>query len=187
MDTGTKRLFIAVDIDERTRGQVAGISKAVRVATDGRLKASWVRPERMHLTLCFFEGADAALEARIVRALEPLSEPPFDLSFGGLGFFPERGSPRVVWLGVQRGGDELHRIQQTLQARLRIPPEREGFRPHLTLARVRERVSRARFGKTVEIAASAGPSRIDRVTLYESRLSPGGPRYVPIAEAPLQP
>lgn len=179
---------MAVDIDERTRTQVAGISTAVRGSIDPRIRASWVSPERMHLTLCFFGAADAALEQRIAGALvEPVREAPFDLSFGGLGFFPERGAPRVIWLGVRRGADQLQRVQQILHARFRIAAGREAFSPHLTLARVKERTARARFEKTAEIAASAGPSRIDRVTLYDSRLLPGGPRYVPIAEAPLQP
>jgi 2'-5' RNA ligase len=183
-----KRLFIAVDIDEHTRGEIGGISKALRAAVGSRFKASWVHADRMHLTLCFFGAADAALERRISEALvEPVGEHPFDLSFEGLGFFPERGFPRVLWLAVRRGGRELRRVQQILQHRLELPPEREEFSPHLTLARIKDRVPRAEMAKIADIAASAGPSRIDRVTLYESRLSPQGPTYVQIADAPLQP
>jgi len=183
-----KRLFIAADIDEHTRDEIGGISRAVRAAVGTSVKASWVHPDRMRLTLCFFGTADAALEHRITEALvEPVGEHPFDLSFEGLGFFPERGSPRVLWLAVDCGGRELCRIQQMLQHRLELLPEREEFRPHLTLARIKERVPRADVAKIADIAASAGPSRIDRVTLYESRLSPQGPIYVHIAEAPLQP
>ena len=48
-----KRLFIAVDIDEPTREQVDRISMGLREAF-GHTKASWVRPDRMHLTLQFF-------------------------------------------------------------------------------------------------------------------------------------
>jgi 2'-5' RNA ligase len=183
-----KRLFIAVDIDERTRDEIGAISRALRAALGPRVNASWVHPDRMHLTLCFFGTADAALEHRVTEALVgPIGEHPFDLSFDGLGSFPERGSPRVLWLGVRRGGRELRGIQQMLQHRLEVPPEREEFRPHLTLARIKDRVPRAEVAKIADMAASAGPSRIDRVTLYESRLSPQGPIYVQIAEAPLQP
>ncbi len=184
----SKRLFVAVDIDEHTREQIAKISTAVRAAMGQRVRASWVHPDRMHLTLCFFGTADAALERRLSEALaQPVQEHSFDLSFEGLGFFPERGAPRVLWLAARGGLRELRRIQQALQDRLALPAEREVFSPHLTLARLKERVSRARLAKTPEFGASAGPSRIDRVTLYESRLTPNGPTYVRIAEAPLLP
>lgn len=199
----TKRLFIAADIDDATRDAVDGIGQSLRKAIGGRTKASWVRPERMHLTLQFFGEADAAVEQRIRSALaEVLRERPFELSFEGLGIFPERGSPRVLWLGIQRGVNELRRVQQILQDRLALPLERESFKPHLTLARFRERVSRARLTEIGNIRASAGPTVIDRVTLYESRLSPAsldlrsgrpevprsaGPAYLKLAEAPLQP
>ena len=181
------RLFLAVDVDERTRAQIAAISASLREAIDKAVKATWVHPDRMHLTLGFFGEADAALQQRITASLaDPIPEGPFDLSFDGLGLFPERGSPRVLWLGIRRGLDELRRVQVALQARLQTPAAREAFSPHLTLARLRERVPRARLANTGEIAASAGPTRIDRVTLYESRLSPKGPAYVRVAEAPLQ-
>ncbi len=109
-----KRLFIAVDIDEATREQVDRISSGVRARMAiGRMKASWVRPDRMHLTLQFFGDADAALEQRMRDALaEHITEAPFDVSFEGLGIFPERGSPRVLWLGLRDGVEALRRIQR---------------------------------------------------------------------------
>lgn len=186
-----KRLFIAVDIDEATRDQIGRISASLQEAIAKRTKASWVRPDRMHLTLHFFGSADPALEERARAALaHPISEAPFDLSFHGLGFFPERGSPRVLWLGIRDGLAELRRIQTALTGRdlsRALPePANEPFTPHLTLARFRDRVSRPKLAEIAGIPASAGPSRIDRVTLYESRLSPAGPTYLPLAQAPLR-
>ena len=173
----SKRLFIAVDIDERTREQVGRISAGLREAI-GYTKASWVRQDRMHLTLHFFGSADAALETRVRDTLAgSIAEPPFDVAFDGLGVFPERGSPRVLWLGVGAGLEQLRRLQRALG-------HSDGsFNPHLTLARVRDRIPRAKVAEIADIRASAGPTRIDRVTLYESRLSPAGPTYVPLAEA----
>jgi len=185
-----KRLFIAVDIDEATRAQFARISMRVREAI-GQAKASWVRQDRMHLTLHFFGRADAALESRVRDTLAgSIAERPFDVSFAGLGCFPERGSPRVLWLGVDAGLAELRRIHASLGRDLsRALPERTNgpFTPHLTLARFRDRVPRTKLSEIADIPASAGPARIDRVTLYESRLSPAGPTYIPLAEALLRP
>lgn len=183
-----KRLFLAVDIDEATRAQVGRISAQLREAIGTQTKASWVRPDRMHLTLHFLGDADTALEQRVRGALaNPIRIAPFDVMFEGVGFFPERGSPRVLWLGVRDGLESLRRIEKALLDGLGVKRDHKGpFTPHLTLARFRPS-TRARHAGITRIRASAGPSRIDRVTLYESRLSPGGPAYVPLAEALLQP
>ena len=127
-------------------------------------------------------GAD-----KIRTLAEPIAESSFSLSFQGLGFFPERGSPRVLWLGIRDGMDALRRIHAALAARVgTLADAGRPFTPHLTLARFRERSPRAQFAEIAHVQAAAGPSRIDRVTLYESRLSPAGPTHVPLAEAPLR-
>jgi 2'-5' RNA ligase len=114
-------------------------------------------------------------------------EAAFVLTFEGLGCFPARGSPRVLWLGVGDGVAELRRLQKGLERALGVSPgHEESFTPHLTLARFRDRVPRAKLAQIADIRAYAGPSRIDRVTLYESRLSPTGPAYLPLAHAPLK-
>ena len=185
-----KRLFLAVDIDGATRDQLGRISTELRDVV-GHTRASWVRPERMHLTLHFFGDADAAIEQRARAALAtPIAEAPFDVSFDGLGFFPERGSPRVLWLGVRDGVAQLRRLQQAVgisaESRAARSPTGDAFSPHLTLARLRDRMPREKLTEIGRIPASAGPSLIDRVTLYESRLSPAGPTYLPLAEGLLK-
>ena len=180
----SKRLFIAADINTATRGQIAALSRTVQESIATSVKASWVHPDRMHLTLRFFGAADAVMEEEIRAALTAaIPMQPFDIFLEGLGMFPERGAPRVLWVGIRDGGGHLRRLHQQLQG---LPgSSREAFTPHLTLARFRERVGRAELAELGRIRASAGPSRIDRVTLYESRLSPRGPAYLRLAEAPL--
>ena len=160
------------------------VSAAVRDAVERHSKASWVRADRMHLTLHFFASADAAFEDRVRDVVSrKIPEAPFDVTFDGLGLFPERGSPRVLWLGLRDGVEPLRRIHTVLAERLGVSSAHDGpFTPHLTLARLRDRISRSKVAKIADIRAFAGPSRIDRVTLYESRLSPSGPTYVPLAE-----
>jgi 2'-5' RNA ligase len=180
-----KRLFFAVDVDDATREQIGRISADLRTAIEQYGKASWVRPDRLHLTLHFVGTADATVEQRLCAALAaPIHESPFDVTFDRLGFFPEHGSPRVLWLGVRDGLEALRRVQKKLVGPLAGV---DSFTPHLTLARLRDRVPRAKFAQIAAIPAAAGPSRIDRVTLYESRLSPAGPTYVPLVAAPLKP
>ena len=181
-----RRLFIAIDIDEATRNDIGRVSDEVRSSIMPAVKASWVKPDRMHLTLHFFGTVEHEAEQQIRDALSrPIAQRSFDVSFDGVGTFPARGSPRVLWLGVGRGGDELRRLHDELGRRLRTPPE--DYSPHLTLARIRDRVPRASVARIASLPAVAGPCRIDRVTLYESRLSPAGSTYIRLVEAALKP
>jgi 2'-5' RNA ligase len=182
-----KRLFVAVDVDDPTRDAVDHLSLALQQeAVIQKLgRASWVSRNRMHLTLHFVADADPGSERLLLDALEhPIPRSPFNLTFQGLGFFPERGAPRVLWLGISEGLDHLRAIHSELGRRLER--SREPFHPHLTLARFRDGVPRARVAEMAAFPAAAGPSLIDRVTLYESRLSPKGPTYTALAQAPLK-
>jgi 2'-5' RNA ligase len=142
----------------------------------------------MHLTLHFEADADANVE-RLLRdgLVDPIPLPPFGLRFQGLGFFPARGAPRVLWLGVGGGLDGLNAVWREVVRRVApLHRRQEAFRPHLTLARFRDRTFHADLVEMTAFRAEAGPSRIDRVTLYESRLSPTGPSHAALAEALLK-
>jgi 2'-5' RNA ligase len=184
-----KRLFLAVDIDARTREAISHISSELRSRSEELGRMTWVHPDRMHLTLHFMGDADETLERRALDALgEPIRIAPFALSFKGLGFFPRSGSPRVLWLGISEGLHGLRRVHELIEQRLSAAdPASDAYNPHLTLARFRHRVARSRVGEIAAVEASAGPCVIDRVTLYQSRLSPAGPTYAPLGETPLKP
>ena len=180
-----KRLFLAVDIDDPVREAIARLTTDLRQRMDPHFKIAWVRPDRMHLTLHFFSDADAAMEDRIRRALStPLPQAPFNMSLRKLGLFPSSGAPRVLWLGIQEGFTELCRLNEALHVVAGAPNQAAPrFVPHLTLGRFKNRVARGPLEEILRISAAAGSCRIDRVTLYESRLSPAGPTYLRLAEA----
>ncbi len=191
---GVKRLFAAVDLDEPTRRAVSALRTALETQlagpVRGALRASWVDPHRIHITVEFLGDCDAACEDEARRAFElPLELPPFALTLAGLGAFPPAGPPRVLWLGVALGERELTRVREIVRRRLRGTREgvdRERFHPHVTLARFRSRVPRTVLVGLRALDAPAGPCLIDRVTLYESRVSPRGPSYQALATAPLK-
>jgi 2'-5' RNA ligase len=187
-----KRLFVAVDLDARTRAEIAEVSLALRsslASGPSRARVTWVHADRLHLTLEFLGEVDEGTEQRARLALlEPLPIHAFNLLFSGLGFFPTSGSPRVLWLGIAEGLADLRSLQVEVRRRLgRSGKPAEAFNPHLTLARFRDRVSRFELREIAKMGARAGPCRIDRVTLYQSRLSPKGPSYTGLAEGLLKP
>jgi len=182
------RLFVAVEIGETLATRAAELSRELqRRAADAapHARATWVPPDRLHLTLRFIGEIDDTRAAAVGEVLElPLNVAPFDLTLAGAGAFPKSGSPRVLWVGVASGREELvaaEREISTRLARLGIPEEERPYSPHLTLARVREpaglRSARLLDGLTDQ---SLGTVHVDAITLFHSKLSPKGPTYTPL-------
>src|SRR2546430_2081068 len=81
----------------------------------------------------------------------------FDLTFEGAGRFPERGRPRVVWLGISEGGPSVLQLGAGVSTGLRTRGLRFDDRPlspHLTLARVPDDASSAE-AKTIAAAVES--------------------------------
>lgn len=106
----------------------------------GRTGPRWVRAEQWHVTLRFLGERTADLAARLAEtgraAVAGLSR--FEIELGGLGGFPTPRRARVLWLGVQRGGEELEALAAAVESavgRVGVEPDERGFHPHVTLAR----------------------------------------------------
>jgi 2'-5' RNA ligase len=145
----------------------------------------------MHLTLRFIGEVTDERAGEILGALrDSIAMAPFDLAWQDLGAFPKTGPPRVLWAGIVRGRDEVLELERTVSARLEplgLEPEDRPYAPHLTLARVRD-ARGLRAAPLFEGIAqqSLGTTRVDAITLFQSRLSPKGPTYVVIQRTPLR-
>jgi RNA 2',3'-cyclic 3'-phosphodiesterase len=189
------RLFVGIELDYAMKAAVetavTGLRKRLRRSCPG-LDARWVDVRQIHITLWFLgEVADERARAIISSLDAPFDVSAFDLVVGGCGVFPPSGAPRVIWLGVARGGNEMRALHDTVAVRL-LPlgfePERRPYSAHLTLARIKE----ARQVRRQEILAAAerlpaviGTCRIDAVTVFRSRLSPKGAQYESLLRIPL--
>jgi RNA 2',3'-cyclic 3'-phosphodiesterase len=178
------RLFVAVDLDDDVRHEVGEVIARMR-ASIGKSRAtrvSWVAPDQLHLTLHFLGSVEPATAARVIEAVaEPIDQPPFRITFEGLGTFPAHGRPNVIWLGVGQGRESLIELHALVESRLKatgVQLERRPFSPHLTLARVKQMSGRA---PTREGKWGLSPSLVDRVTLYESQLGAKGAMHIKVA------
>ena len=189
------RLFVAVELSPDALAVAADVSRALQryVSTIApRARLTWVPTGRMHLTIRFLGAVDDVTRNAVESVLAaPLETTVFTLTLGGAGAFPLRGAPRVVGLGIEQGLVDLQRLEREVSQRLAsagIPPDRQPFRAHLTLARVRDPQGLrlpAHLNGVVRPGHSA--AHIDAITLFESRLSPKGPTYTPLRRTPLRP
>jgi RNA 2',3'-cyclic 3'-phosphodiesterase len=187
-------LFVATEIGEALAAQVEDLSSELQKRTAKaapRAKVTWIPAQRMHLSIRFIGEVDDSRATALRTALAPPIEvAPFELTLAGAGTFPKSGTPRVVWVGVTRGREELLAAERQVSARLirvGVPREERPYSPHLTLARVREpaglRSAQLLDGLT---HTTIGTVRVDAITLFQSKLSPKGPTYLPLLRIPLQ-
>ncbi len=138
------RLFVAIDLPDNIKEQVARLCC-------GLPGARWVRPEQLHLTLRFIGEVDGGMFQDIQEGLGDTGVDQFTLQLDGVGFFPPRGRPRVVWVGLRPCDGLLHlqrRIESCLVA-LGLEPETRKFAPHITIARLKN-TPPARVGRFLE-------------------------------------
>jgi 2'-5' RNA ligase len=153
-----------------------------------------VKVENLHLTLAFLGHTPDERLADVVAAATEAAVlvSPFTLSFGRAGRFPERGRPRVAWLGIAEGEAGVRQLGAGVYAALRSRGLRFDDRPlapHLTLARVVEDATAAE-AKTVGAALKELPIErlrfdVSEIAVVQSVLSPKGPRYTALATVPL--
>jgi 2'-5' RNA ligase len=185
------RLFVAVELDDATREAVREEQKLAAKQFGRRASLRLIDPQQVHLTLVFLGDVQPALVNALTDSMKQpiVGSAPFRLGIGGLGVFPPHGAPRILWLGLTAGMTQLSELQREVAARvavLRIPLEERAFHPHLTIGRWRDArpSDRPRLGLATP-ARSAAEMTVDRVTLFESRLSSQGASHFPLAHAQL--
>lgn len=167
-------------------------------AIQGSLRASgadvsWTRPEGMHLTLKFLGEVEEKRVPKIEAALDSVVNGigPSSLSVSGMGTFPDRRRPRVVWIGLKEDGDRLIKMQENVERELGaigFPAEKRGFTPHITLGRIR---SNRNIEKLLDLIEKEKGVNLDGFTvtnvyLMESKLRPTGAVYTELYSAPLK-
>lgn len=143
-----------------------------------------VRPEGLHLTLRFFGEARPEQVARIAATLASAASacPAGEAQATGLGVFPGRGAPRVLWVGLEVPAAVLALQQACEQAARAAGFAGEGrpFVPHVTLGRWRQ------HAPAPHLPALALPvARFEELVVYRSELGAGGARYTALHRLPL--
>jgi len=184
------RVFIAFELSEEARGELSALQSSLKKAG---ADVKWVDPANIHLTLRFLGDCGAHMIPSVKSALSDAasSSGPFYIGMEGIGAFPCLSSPKIIWAGVGEGRQESEAFHACISSRLAglgIPGEERKFSPHITVGRVRSGRNIDPLRKAIEDLPFRASSRtlVDRVVLFSSELSPGGPIYTPLSEAMLR-
>ena len=173
----TIRAFVALELDAACRERIVALTRELRpLVPDVR----WAHADQLHLTLKFLGDSTRAVLDRLTPDLERAAAvcAPAEVSVAGLGMFPERGAPRVLWLAIALPAPLLA-LQSACEAAAGaagFAREARPFQPHLTLGRWRSHAARPNLP-----AADLGRTRLSRLTLFQSELRPEGARHTSLA------
>jgi len=177
-----KRLFVAVDLPPAVRQQVASLCF-------GLPGVRWVPEEQIHLTLRFIGEVNGNIFHDIREGLAEIRFPAFDMRLQGVGYFPPRRAPKVIWVGVEKN-EALARLRNRVEStlvRIGLEPEGRKFAPHITLGRLKEtplpKVAAYLAGYDA-FGTDAFP--VEEFRLYSSTLTSDGATHTVEAEYPLQ-
>ncbi|HZV80846.1 MAG TPA: RNA 2',3'-cyclic phosphodiesterase [Geobacteraceae bacterium] len=126
------RLFVAIELPDTIKADIF----AIREEISG---ARWVSPSQIHLTLRFIGEVDDQTVESVRASLATIQSPPFQLAMSGIGHFPPRKEPRILWAGMQGDGNLLL-LQKKVECAVQhagIPGETRPFAPHITIARLK--------------------------------------------------
>ena len=168
----TKRLFVAIDLPEFAKHFLVDLDPKIR-------GVRWIDAEQMHLTLGFFGDVREDVDLVLREKLRAIEFGAFFLPITGVGTFPPKGPPKVIWIGVGRGHPHLFQVHKRVQeAALAagIEPELRPWHPHITIARCRD-VAAQSIRKFLQsnLDLDAGMIRVEAFYLYSSKLTPAGP------------
>jgi RNA 2',3'-cyclic 3'-phosphodiesterase len=152
----------------------------------------WVHVANLHVTLRFLGATPDERQPEIAAVLADLAANAgaFRVTIGGAGAFPSMQRPRVLWVGISEGAEELAALAQSVNDALAAHGWQRDERPlqaHLTVART-DGVPGAdeKASRLVELARDLELSWVaDRVILYKSVLGHGPSHYQIVAESPL--
>jgi len=175
------RLFLAIELADDVQDLLDAATASLRAEAP---ELAWLDREKRHLTLKFLGDVDAQSLAGLADAADRAAarHSAMEMSVHEVGAFPNFRRARVVWIGVEqeRRLELLHHDLELACESARFEVEGRPFRPHITLARVRNPLPAdrmkafARVARWVRVRATVP---VERITLFESTLAPSGARY----------
>ena len=184
------RIFLAINPPAEVRRRVWEATAPLReIAPD----VAWIPEPKIHLTLKFIGEMPDAGVAPLGDAMKDIARThaPPAVHLGTIGAFPNFRRPRVIWMGIEPEPrlELLHHDVELACDKLGHELEGRPYRPHLTLARVRQPLADEPL-KTLRLAAKrirfSDEFFARTLDVMQSAAGPGGSKYSVVVSAPLK-
>lgn len=175
------RTFIAANLSPEIREHLASLQNNLNIP---ETKIKWVEKNNLHLTMKFLGYISLEQTELIKSALKEIISRynPFSIELSSdIGVFPTYKMPRIVWVGIKKGANELKELYNSIEKNLfkkGFPRENKDFSGHITIGRVkiiRDKTNFIQILKRIEVNNLS--QEINSIDLMESKLTPSGPIY----------
>ena len=178
--TSDVRAFLSIDIEDKAL--LSKIQEIQQKLDQTAAKMKIVENENIHFTLRFFGDTPLSRLDQIKTRLDEINFIPFEIKVAGVGSFPNRRRPRIIWIGVTQNASEVIKLKSEIDSSLvdvGYPPERRKYTPHATIARVRYIKNSKRIAENLEYLADEviGQMNVIKIKMIKSTLTPSGPIY----------
>jgi 2'-5' RNA ligase len=187
------RLFIALAVPGTVKSKIQKVQNEL-VELLPKHAVRWTHSEHFHLTLRFLGNVATAHTNDLTEKLRAGCDGflPLQLRAERIGFFPERGYPRVLWTAVIDTTQQLARLQKAVQGAtvdFTSEPVEKEFTGHITLGRAKQ-IRRKEADSLTNFAARKGRQVFGEwiassVELLRSELLPEGARHTVVTTIPL--
>ncbi|MDD5408560.1 MAG: RNA 2',3'-cyclic phosphodiesterase [Candidatus Omnitrophica bacterium] len=177
------RAFIAIEIPDEIKDSLSRIQEKLKAEP---FKVSWVKPQNLHLTLKFLGDISLGQLSETKQIISGITKTSgFGIKLNTLGVFPDMAEARIIWVGDDQPPLELKELAEQLEIRLSvsgIPRQQRPFNAHITIGRIKNRLLLSDLQKVTDkikkdMEGTSWKFNCSKVTLFESKLGPGGPTY----------
>ena len=181
-----KRVFIGIPIGCKIKSILPIVKSAINLNPNC---IKWISSENIHLTLSFLGNIRVKDIPPLIESLEKkITSNDFQLTITSTGVFPSSKSPKVLWLGISKGIDELTLLQIQVEKSIREFKdnyENNTFIPHISIARIRRLNRKIDVLPFLNSVYSPIELEVNSFSMYESKLLPAGVQYTIINTFPL--
>ncbi|HVW09427.1 MAG TPA: RNA 2',3'-cyclic phosphodiesterase [Bryobacteraceae bacterium] len=176
-------ISLSAAVSQRLGGVIAELERSAR--------ANWSPVENLHVTLKFIGTWPEERLAELEGAMQSVRPgPAFRVRVAQLGYFPNPHRPHSLFAGVAAGPElgALAKAVDQAAAAIGIKAEEREYRPHITLARIKDHSQvRGLRGRIAEMAdLEFGEFEVRSFHLYESRTGQQGSVYSKLATYDLE-
>jgi len=149
----------------------------------------WIPIENIHLTLLFLGDIYNHNISDLIKLLENnISSAKFKIRISKTGMFPSVKSPTILWLGLDRGIDQIKILQNQIEESVKeinINYEKKSFIPHITIAKIKTVYPKVDVLPLMNSVYSPREIEVDSISMYQSRLFRDGVQYTLMNTFPL--
>ena len=170
------RLFVALIIPENIKDNIIETLKTVEQFSDHR----WESKDKIHLTLKFIGDVKEEILQQIIEDIEFVKNySSFKCTVTEFGFFFRDRDPKILWCNLETN-DTLQSLIDELNLRMSnygIEVEKRKFKAHLTLLRIKKKVSDQFVKQIKEMKIKLVEFNSNKIALIQSVLKPSGSEY----------